>query len=151
MTSYVGKTRIVISILITTVIILSTNIDYVSATLLPPLQRAPASDARIADSLGTTVSGTIKAGKQIQIAADLTNNQDKAQPFAYIVQISDSTGAVVSLSWLSGQLDPSQSMTSSQSWLPMTPGNYTAEIFVWESINNPTALSPSLKLIINVE
>jgi hypothetical protein len=123
----------------------------VFADLLPPLQRAPASDARIADSFGTTVSGTVKTGKQIQIAADLTNNQNKAQPFAYIVQISNSAGAVVSLSWLSGQLDPNQAMTSSQSWLPMTAGNYTAEIFVWESINNPSALSPSLKLIINVD
>lgn len=121
------------------------------ATLVPPLERAPATDPRLVDSQGNLVTGVIQRGHQVQIAADLTNNQDKEQPFAYIVEISDQTGAVVSLSWLSGSLDSNQMMSPSQSWIPNSSGNYTAEIFVWQSVNNPDALSPSLKIPINVD
>jgi len=120
------------------------------ATLVPPLERAPASDLRLADSFGRAITGTVKTGQQVQIAADLENSQEKVQPFAYIVQVTDASGVVVSLSWLSGSLDPNQSISSSQSWLSQHPGNYTAEVFVWSSVNNPDALSPPLKISFSV-
>lgn len=126
------------------------NINNAIATLVPPLERAPATNPRLVDSLGNSINGSIQRGHQVQIVADLTNNQGKEQPFAYIVQITDQTGAVVSLSWISGSLDSNQMMSPSQSWIPNSSGNYTAEIFVWQSINNPDALSPALKISINV-
>lgn len=87
---------------------------------------------------------------QLQITADLTNNQDRAQPFAYLVQIQDENGVTVSLSWITGSLGPGQFMNPSQSWTPTSPGKYTAQIFVWESVNNPDALSEPLTININV-
>ena len=91
-----------------------------------------------------------KVNKQIQIASDITNNQDRSQPFAYLVQIQNQDGVVVSLSWLTGSLDPGQSLNPSQSWTPVLPGTYTAQIFVWTGINNPDALSPPLNMMITV-
>ena len=87
---------------------------------------------------------------QVQITADLTNNQDKVQPFAYLVQIQDENGVTVSLSWITGSLEPGQFMNPSQSWTPTNPGKYTAQIFVWESVDNPDALSVPLMIKINV-
>ena len=91
-----------------------------------------------------------KVGKQVQITTDVTNGQDRTQPFAYLVQIQNQDGVVVSLSWISGSLNPGQSLNPSQSWIPMSPGTYTAQIFVWAGINNPDALSPPLNMVITV-
>jgi hypothetical protein len=87
---------------------------------------------------------------QVQIAADLTNNQDRAQSFAYLVQIQDENGVTISLSWITGLLEPGQFMSPSQSWTPTILGKYTAQIFVWESVDNPDALSVPLTIKINV-
>lgn len=95
-------------------------------------------------------SKTVEVGKQVQIAADLKNNQDFEQEFAYIVQIQNEDGVTVSLAWITGVLTPAQSFTPSLSWTPNEAGNYEATIFVWESIDNPSALSPTLSLKINV-
>jgi hypothetical protein len=91
-----------------------------------------------------------KVGKQVQITTDVTNGQDRTQPFAYIVQIQNDDGVVDSLSWITGTLDAGQSLNPSQSWIPTTPGNYTAQIFVWTSVNNPDALSSPLTMKIIV-
>jgi hypothetical protein len=91
-----------------------------------------------------------KVGKQVQITTDVTNGQDKAQPFAYIVQIQNQDGVVYSLSWITGILEVGQSLSPSQSWMPTTPGTYTAQVFVWASVNNPDALSPPLTMKIIV-
>lgn len=88
--------------------------------------------------------------KQVQITADLTNNQDRDQPFAYLVQIQDENGVTVSLSWITGSLGPGQFMSPSQSWTPTTLGKYTAQVFVWEGVDNPDALSEPLRININV-
>jgi predicted secreted hydrolase len=95
-------------------------------------------------------SKTVEVGKQVQIAADLKNNQDFEQEFAYIVQIQNEDGVTVSLAWITGVLTPAQSFTPSLSWTPNEAGSYEATIFVWESIDNPSALSPTLSLKINV-
>ena len=87
---------------------------------------------------------------QVQITADLTNNQNRVQPFAYLVQIQDENGVTVSLSWITGSLEPGQFMNPSQSWTPTNLGKYTAQIFVWESVDNPDALSVPLTIKINV-
>ena len=91
-----------------------------------------------------------KVGKQVQITTDVTNGQDRTQPFAYIVQIQNQDGVVYSLSWITGTLDAGQSLSPSQSWMPTTPGTYTAQIFVWASVDNPNALSPPLAMKIVV-
>jgi hypothetical protein len=104
------------------------------------------------NSGATLENGTwhTKVGKQVQITTDVTNGQDRAQPFAYIVQIQNQDGVVYSLSWITGTLDAGQSLSPSQSWTPTAPGTYTAQIFVWASVDNPDALSPPLTMKIIV-
>jgi hypothetical protein len=119
-------------------------------TVVPPLERAPASNPRIVDSFGNAITGAVKSGQQIQVTADLTNGQDRDQPFAYLVQIQDANGVTVSLSWITGTLTAGQSLNPAQSWTPQSSGTYTAQIFVWQSIDNPNALSPPLTTTINV-
>jgi hypothetical protein len=118
-------------------------------TVVPPLERAPASNARVVDAFGNTLH-RVSVDQQVQITADLTNGQDREQPFAYLVQIQDDNGVTVSLAWITGSLSAGQSFSPALSWIPTSAGTYTATVFVWESVDNPTALSPTVSVDINV-
>ncbi len=118
-------------------------------TIVPPLERAPATNLRIVDAFGNSLD-TVSADQQVQIVADLANGQDRSQAFAYLVQVQDANGVTVALSWISGTLEAGQSLSPSTSWIPSEAGTYTATAFVWESVDNPTALSPPVTTDITV-
>ena len=118
-------------------------------TIVPPLERAPASNLRIVDAFENSLD-TVSVDQQVQIVADLSNGQDRTQEFAYLVQVQDSNGVTVSLAWISGTLEPAQTLSPSASWIPTEAGEYTATAFVWESVDNPTALSPPVTTTITV-
>ena len=88
--------------------------------------------------------------EQIMITADISNNQDVQQNFAYITQVTNDDGVVISLSWLTGSLSPRQSFSPAQSWIPTESGTFDVQVFVWEGIDNPQALSPPLSMKIFV-
>ncbi len=113
------------------------------------LERAPASKSEIQDSQGTELSYVL-VDQQVLIVADVTNALSVHQPFAYIVRIEDDTGVVVSLGWLSGSLSPNQLLSPALSWTPQYPGTYQVTVFVWEGIDNPSALSHTLSMDIEV-
>lgn len=117
------------------------------------LSTVPLVYAQIPEKVSATLQNgawQVPLNKQVQITADVTNGQDRDQPFAYIVQIKDQNGVVVQLSWLTGTLTAGQSLNPAQSWTPTTAGSYTAEVYVWNSIDNPDALSPPLTMKITV-
>jgi hypothetical protein len=118
-------------------------------TIVPPLERAPAANARVVDSFGNSLS-EVSVDQQVQIEADLVNGQDKDQSFAYLVQVQDSNGVTVSLAWITGQLAAGQSFSPALSWIPSSSGTYEATVFVWESVDNPTALSDTVSTSIRV-
>lgn len=118
-------------------------------TSVPLLDRVLANNARILDSFGHVLNN-VAINQQIQIVSDLINNKSKDQPFAYLVQIQDSNGITVSLSWITGSLSPNQSMSLSQSWTPAIAGTYNAQVFVWQGVTSPDALSPPITLQIPV-
>lgn len=91
-----------------------------------------------------------KVGDRVGIKSQITINQAINEPTAIIVQIKDSEGITVHLSWLVGILEQGQKMDVIQSWVPEKTGQYTAEVFIWTSVDNPTALHPVKTLTINV-
>ena len=105
------------------------------------LERVSITNPRLQNSSGAEISDQVNVNQQVQISADIKNNQDKAQKFVYIVQVKDQYGAVVSLSWIGGSLNPQQTFSPSLSWAPKVSGVYSAEIFVWESFVQPDALT----------
>ena len=118
-------------------------------TTTPPLERAPAANARVVDAFGSSVA-EVSVDQQVQIAADVANSQGKEQAFAYLVQVQDANGVTVSLAWITGSLNAGQSMSPALSWTPTSAGSYTATVFVWESVDNPVALSPTVSVGIDV-
>ena len=118
-------------------------------TVVPPLERAPAANLRTVDAFGNSLD-TVSVDQQVQISADLANGQDREQTFAYLVQIQDANGVTVSLAWITGSLSAGQSFSPALSWIPTNSGTYTATAFVWESVDNPTALSPPVSTTVSV-
>ena len=118
-------------------------------TVVPPLERAPAANLRTVDAFGNSLD-SVTVDQQVQISADLANGQDREQTFAYLVQIQDGDGVTVSLAWITGSLSSGQSFSPALSWIPTASGSYTATAFVWESVDNPTALSPPVSTTVSV-
>ncbi len=131
-------------------ILLVLSISFTSAFALTELQRATVSDPRLENAFHVPIGNNVNVDQQIQISADITNNQEKSQNFVYFVQIKDKAGFVVSLGWISGQLTPDQKLSPSLSWVPDESGEFTAEIFVWGGLKNHNALTEYTMLQINV-
>ena len=118
-------------------------------SVVPPLERVSASNLAMVDASGSMMP-SVSAGQQIQITADLTSGQDTDQYTTYLVLVEDGDGVPVHISWISGSLGAGKTFSPSQSWTPDAAGSYVVTVFVWESVTNPTALSPQLSITIDV-
>ena len=96
------------------------------------LDRVDIANPRLVNAFGVKMSDQINVNQNVQISADIKNNQDKSQKFVYIVQVKNQNGVVVSLGWIGGgSLEPGQIFSPAISWTPLVSDEYTAEIFVW--------------------
>ena len=111
----------------------------------PPLERVPASNAHIVDLFGHSID-IPHVNEQITISSDIANQQDHEQKFAWLTQIVDEDKNTISLAWIDGTLNPETSFSPSVSWIPENEGKYEVTIFVWESLDNPNALSPPISI-----
>ena len=131
-------------------ILLVFSISFVTVFASGELERASISDPKLVNAFGIPIGNNVNVDQQIQISADITNNQDKSQNFVYLVQIKDKNNFVVSFGWFSGELNPYQKWNTSVFWIPDNPGEFTAEIFLWEALINHRALTEYMTLQINV-
>ena len=118
-------------------------------SIVPPLERVEVSNLGVVDALNNPVD-SVSVGQQVNIAADLTSAQSRSQDYAYLLQIQNADGVTVHLSWAASSLAGFGGANVSQSWTPDETGSYTATVFVWESLTNPTALSPQNSIDIAV-
>lgn len=113
-------------------------------TIVPPLERVLVSNLRLVDISENSLD-VVTMDQQFHVVADLTNEQDKDQPFAYIVKIQNEDQVTVFLAWFKGDLVPSQFFSPAVAWMPLESGAYKITVFVWESVSNLTALSPPVE------
>ena len=132
------------------VFLLVFSISFTTVFALTDLQKVTINDPGLVNTSGISIGNNVSVDQQFQISADITNNQEKSQNFVYLVQIKNNEGFVVSLGWISGQLTPDQKLSPSLSWIPNESGQFTTEIYVWESLINHKALSQYTTLQINV-
>ncbi|MBI5698506.1 MAG: hypothetical protein HZC29_08545 [Thaumarchaeota archaeon] len=130
------------------------DLDIVAKSLVdsdtPSIGRISIDEIYLADSGGNQITSP-KQNEQFQIVTQIQNLQDYSQAFTNIIQITDQNGAVVSLSWIVGNLNESQQFEISQSWIPKEKGKYTIEAFVWKSLDDATPLSETQIQTITIE
>ena len=132
------------------VIVMAASVSIIPAFAVTELERATIEDPRLENAFGIPIIDNVNVHQQIQISSDITNNQMKSQTFVYLVQLKNEEGFVVSVGWISGQLTPDQKLNPSLSWTPVNSGEFTAEIFVWEGLQNQRALTENTTLPVNV-
>jgi len=131
-------------------IVMATFVSIIPAFAATELERATIENPRLENAFGIPIIDNVNVHQQIQISSDITNNQMKSQTFVYLVQLKNEEGFVVSVGWISGQLTPDQKLNPSLSWTPVDSGEFTAEIFVWEGLQNQRALTENTTLPVNV-
>ena len=102
------------------------------AFAIPPLDRLDITNPRLVNAFGSKILDQVNINQQVQISADIKNNQEKSQKFVYIVQVKNQDGIIISLGWIGGLLNPGQTFSPALSWTPKVSDVYTAEIFVWD-------------------
>lgn len=114
-----------------------------------PQEKVTLSSVKFVDPTGASVSRPSE-GEQVLIQSDVKNNLEADQQFVYIVQVKDSSGVTVMISWMSGTLPAGKQYAVAQSWLAEDEGSYNVDVFVWQSISNPVVLAPTSKTTITV-
>ncbi|MDE1818836.1 MAG: hypothetical protein KGI19_09565 [Thaumarchaeota archaeon] len=121
-----------------------------NSDMLSPLQRISVTDLGISDNENKAIK-KIKAYQSVKINALITNNQNKEQPYAFLIQIQDQNGQTIGPILSSqGVLSPLQPSKQTLSWIPHLPGKFIIQVFVWESINRPSALCAPMTLEVSV-
>src|SRR3989338_10914071 len=118
------------------------------AYALTQLDRVDITNPRLENAFGSKISNQVNVNQQVQISADIKNNQEKSQEFSYIIQIKNQNNIVISVTWVIGSLNPGQTFNPALSWTPKTSGEYTVEIFVWDVetiINNDGKIAKIVK------
>jgi hypothetical protein len=88
--------------------------------------------------------------QQIGVESTLTNHAKSEQKFTYVVHVLNKDGAVEYLGQFSASMLSNQSFTVSQVWVPKEPGQYTNQVFVWDSLASAIPLTNVLETQITV-
>ena len=88
---------------------------------------------------------SFQVGQQIGIESTLTNHSTHEQKFTYLVQVMNKDGAAEYLEGFSASMVSNQSFTASQIWIPKEPGQYTIQVYVWDSLTSGIPLTQVLQ------
>ncbi|MEM2759512.1 MAG: hypothetical protein QXU32_03635 [Nitrososphaerales archaeon] len=94
----------------------------------------------LVDASGNMLTN-VEVGKSVGIRAQIFNNANEVVTVTYIVQLKDSNGVTVFITWLDG-ISVSGLIESSIFWTPDIEGEYKAEIFVWKNLSDPVPFAP---------
>ena len=96
-------------------------------------------EIRITDQDGKPLTD-IPLGEKVVFRSTVHSSMRVDQEYSYILQVKDSTGYTVMLSWISGILEPKHSESVSIAWIPEETGEYSIEIFLWDNTVKPIPL-----------
>ena len=117
---------------------------------IPYVERLSILQPTFSDGVGDGLE-LISSDSQIQIVGSVKNNHELKQKFVYLFQVKTHDNYVESISWIQGDLLSYQELDVSRSWIPKLPGKYIVETFVWNSIEDPNALSDWTSVVVSVE
>ncbi|MFQ5969957.1 MAG: hypothetical protein ACE5J2_05640 [Nitrososphaerales archaeon] len=107
------------------------------------------SEPQLADLFGNRID-KIVTGLPVLVQTSVTNNLDEEQPFTYILQVKDTNGFTVMLTWIKGVMQAKGSLDTGISWMPESMGDYTLEVFVWKSIDEPGTLPLTKMMTVSI-
>jgi hypothetical protein len=92
-----------------------------------------------------------KLNGALEFMLSLRNLTPEDQPATVIVQIKDSKGRIVGLSYVSGSLPASSSLGFNMYSAIPKPGIYQAELYVWRNFKEPIPLASPQSIEVEVD
>ena len=117
---------------------------------IPTSERLSMNELEILSQNGELIE-RLEIGQTGMLFSKVKNIIDFSQEFTYIVQIKNEDDNVISLSWVRGEIIPSQELGMSVSWMPQEPGKYSIERFVWNSIQGAIPLTDTISTDILIQ
>ncbi|MDC0203464.1 hypothetical protein OAJ88_00225 [Candidatus Nitrosopelagicus sp.] len=117
---------------------------------IPTSERLSMNELEILSQNGELIE-RLNVGQTGMLFSKVKNTIDFSQEFTYIVQIKNEDSNVISLSWVRGEIIPSQELGMSVSWMPQEPGKYSIERFVWNSIQGAIPLTETVSTEILIQ
>lgn len=114
------------------------------------VNRVAHSEYKIVDEGGKEVNRPKFRGNY-KIEGTVYNNTTQTLDFAFIVQIKDEDGLTRFLKFVNKKVSPNGTVVPSLDWERLPRGKYTVEIFIWQKLDAPSALSSVKKISITVE
>lgn len=105
-----------------------------------PLDRIQIQSHSILNSDGSSFSSVPK-GEKVTFSYSFRNYQQKSQEYCFIVQIMDKAGMTISIQISKGELISGENADVEQEWIARSDGDYAVKLFIWDSLDNPLALS----------
>ncbi|MGH9921868.1 MAG: hypothetical protein ACRD38_03865 [Nitrososphaerales archaeon] len=106
---------------------------------IPTRQKIQLTETRFTDHTGRILQ-QISAEQKVTISSVIQNRMTANQQYSYIVQVKDSDGFTVTLSWISGNVEAQRSASVAIPWTPDKAGGYIIEIFLWQNLLKPVPL-----------
>ena len=113
------------------------------------LERVIIDSVVLVNGLGAKIGDNINVRQSALVQSNLGNFSGETQDYVYLVQIKDESSNIISLTFVIGQLLDGQTMKPASSLgddVINNAGTYTAEVYVWRSIDNADALSDPKKI-----
>ena len=117
---------------------------------IPTTERLSMNEIEILSQNGELIE-RLDIGQTGMIFSNVKNVIDYSQEFTYIVQIKNEDNNVISLSWVTGEVRPSQELGMSISWMPQELGKYSIDRFVWNSIKGSIPLTNAVSTEILIQ
>jgi hypothetical protein len=106
---------------------------------IPTQQNIQLAKARLTDHTGRILQ-QINAEEKVTISSVIQNRMSSNQQYSFIVQVTDSNGFTVALSWISGLVEAQRSASVAVPWTSDNAGTYIIEIFLWQNLLKPVPL-----------
>lgn len=125
----------------------STTLISADRTVQSPLTRLKIESIDVQS--GETGLSTLIPGEPALVKVKV-GGAKKPHTFTVLLQIEDSEGASHGLLHQSAHIEPDKTSDCAFSWTPPKSGKFVFEVFLWKSIEDPTAFSPTKKKNVTV-
>jgi len=96
---------------------------------------------QISDHTGRPLLQSPHVGQTINFNSMISSKYQNSQKISYIVQIKDSNNKVVFLKWLDSSVVNLSTTNTTISWVPVLPGVYSAEVYIWNGMDSLVPLT----------
>ncbi|QLH02685.1 hypothetical protein C5F47_03480 [Nitrosopumilus cobalaminigenes] len=116
----------------------------------PPLERIAICSDGLFDTFNNPIQ-QIDVGEYVKFAGDITTNMNTEHSAAMLIQMQNENGVTKNLTPYMVNLIPGEIEYFEIGWIPEEQGEYDLTFFVWESIDNPTAMYPPKSYTLTVK